>query len=127
MAEALSGQTGGYVKVLAGALTVVAVSSSWRCLASSIGVQPSKRSPDTANALNQLGLVHLGSGDVEGAWALFGRALDVAERIASRNAQTVKALDNIAAAHRARGATAVAEVLPATPSGSRAPSTQPDL
>jgi hypothetical protein len=53
--------------------------------------------------------VHLGSGDVEGALGLFGQALAVAGAVAPRNPQVVKALDNIAAAHRARGETEVAE------------------
>jgi hypothetical protein len=53
--------------------------------------------------------VHLGNGNVEGAVGLFGQALMVAEAIDPRNPQVVKALDNIAAAHQARGETEVAE------------------
>ncbi|HUB69826.1 MAG TPA: tetratricopeptide repeat protein [Acidimicrobiales bacterium] len=69
----------------------------------------SARSAETANAMNELGLVHLGLGDADAAMALFEGALDVARAVAPRNPQVVNALNNLAAAHRSLGETDLAE------------------
>jgi hypothetical protein len=53
--------------------------------------------------------VYLGKGGFEGALALFDQALAVAQAVAPRNPQTVRALHNIAAVHRARGEDGLAE------------------
>jgi Flp pilus assembly protein TadD len=69
----------------------------------------SARSAETANAMNELGLVHLGLGDADAAMALFEGALDIARAVAPRNPHVVKALNNLAAAHRSLGETDLAE------------------